>query len=175
MINGAHVIINSENPDVDRDFLRDVLGLPHVDVGEGWLIFALPPSELAIHPSDKNDVHQLYLMCHDVEALIHALTLQEVESTPVQDEGWGLVTQITLPGGGKLPIYQPRHARPSATTDTRKRGRSPGAKPARKKVSKKVSKKASKKPVAVATRGSAAKRKKAAPAKRKKASKRGRA
>ena len=112
MINGAHSIIFSSDPDADRAFLRDVLGLPHVDVGEGWLIFGLPPSEVAIHPGDENDMHQLYLMTHDVEALLETMALRGVETTDVQDQGWGLVTQVTLPGGGKLPIYQPRHDRP---------------------------------------------------------------
>jgi len=158
MINGAHVIIQSANPDVDRAFLRDVLGLAHVDVGDGWLIFALPPSEVAIHPSDQNDVHQLYLMCHDVEALLHALTLQEVESTPVQDEGWGLVTQITLPGGGKLPIYQPRHPRPSAD-GTRPRKSSGAKKKAAKAKTKAKPKAAPKRAAPKAAKGAKAKAK----------------
>jgi len=112
MINGAHSIIYSTNPEADRAFLRDVLKLPNVDVGHGWLIFGLPPAEVAIHPSEKNDVHELYLMCDDVEALVTEMNEHNVSCTPVQNLGWGLLTQITLPGGGKLGIYQPRHARP---------------------------------------------------------------
>jgi hypothetical protein len=112
MINGAHSIIYSKNPEADRGFLRDVLGLPSVDVHEGWLIFGLPPAEVAVHPSDKNDVHELYLMCDDVEALIVALKERGLACSPVRNQGWGLLTQVTLPGGGKLGIYQPRHARP---------------------------------------------------------------
>jgi hypothetical protein len=112
MINGAHSIIYSTNPEADRAFLRDVLKLPNVDVGHGWLIFGLPPAEVAVHPSDKNNVHEFYLMCDDVEALVTEMNKHNVSCTPVQNLGWGLLTQITLPGGGKLGIYQPRHARP---------------------------------------------------------------
>jgi hypothetical protein len=112
MINGAHSIIYSTNPEADRAFLRDVLKLPSVDVGHGWLIFGLPPAEVAVHPSDKNNVHEFYLMCDDVEALVSEMKNHNVSCTPVQNLGWGLLTQITLPGGGKLGIYQPRHARP---------------------------------------------------------------
>jgi len=112
MINGAHSIIYSTNPEADRAFLRDVLKLPNVDVGHGWLIFGLPPAEVAVHPSDKNNVHEFYLMCDDVEALITEMNKNNVSCTPLQNLGWGLLTQITLPGGGKLGIYQPRHARP---------------------------------------------------------------
>jgi hypothetical protein len=112
MINGAHSIIYSTNPEADRAFLRDVLKLPNVDVGHGWLIFGLPPAEVAVHPSDKNNVHEFYLMCDDVEALVTEMNKNNVSCTPLQNLGWGLLTQITLPGGGKLGIYQPRHARP---------------------------------------------------------------
>lgn len=114
MIIGAHSLIYSTNPDADRAFLRDILQLPHVDTGDGWLIFGLPPAEVAVHPSDKNDVHQFSLMCDDVEAFIAEMKQQDVACSPVQDEGWGLLTQVTLPGGGKLGVYQPRHARPRA-------------------------------------------------------------
>jgi len=89
-----------------------VLKLPNVDVGDGWLIFGLPPAEVAVHPSDRNDVHEFYLMTDDVDALIVELDKHDVACSPVQDEGWGLLTQVTLPGGGKLGVYQPRHARP---------------------------------------------------------------
>ena len=116
MIVGAHSLIYSKSPDADRAFLRDVLKLPNVDVGDGWLIFGLPPAEVAVHPSDENDVHKFYLMCDDVEALIAEMNKRDVNCGPVQDEGWGLLTQVTLPGGGKLGIYQPRHARPKAAS-----------------------------------------------------------
>src|SRR5882672_6712313 len=110
MIVGAHSIIYSVDAVADRAFLRDVLKLTHVDVGDGWLIFGLPPSEVAVHPSDTNDVHELYLMCDDAEALVAEMRALGVACAPVLDAGWGLLTQVTLPGGGKLGIYQPRHA-----------------------------------------------------------------
>jgi hypothetical protein len=114
MIIGAHSVIYSTSPDADRAFLRDTLKLPNVDVGGGWLIFGLPPAEIAVHPSDKNDVHEFYLMCNDVEAFTAEMTKRGIVVGSLQDEGWGLLTQLTLPGGGKLGVYQPRHARPEA-------------------------------------------------------------
>src|SRR6185503_19551435 len=112
MINGAHSIIYSKSPEEDRVFLRDVLGLPHVDVGQGWLIFGLPPSEVAVHPSEKNDVHELFLMVDDVEKFIAAMGKRGIACEAAQNQGWGILTTMTLPGGGKLGVYQPRHARP---------------------------------------------------------------
>jgi hypothetical protein len=114
MITGAHSIIYSKAPDADRAFFRDVLGLPNVDVGGGWLIFGLPPAEVAVHPSDQNDVHELYLMCDDVAAFVSAMKAKGVACATVRDEGWGLLTQLTLPGGGTVGVYQPRHARPES-------------------------------------------------------------
>lgn len=112
MINGAHTIIYSTNPEADRAFLRDVLGLPSVDVGDGWLIFGLPPAEVAVHPSEKNDVHELFLMCEDIEAFVAKMKEHAIPCEEVQNQGWGLLTTLTLPGGGKLGVYQPRHERP---------------------------------------------------------------
>jgi hypothetical protein len=112
MINGAHSIIYSKKPEADRAFFRDVLKLSHVDVGEGWLIFGLPPAEVAVHPSKQNDVHEFYLMCDDVTAFIAEMKNRKIACSAIRDEGWGLLTQLTLPGGGKLSVYQPRHARP---------------------------------------------------------------
>jgi hypothetical protein len=123
MIIGAHSIIYSTNADADRAFLRDVLRLPHVDVGGGWLVFGLPPAEVAFHPSSRNNVHEFYLLCDDIDALMATLRKRDVACSPVQDRAWGLLTEVALPGGGKLGIYQPRHARPKATrrrTKTRK-------------------------------------------------------
>ena len=114
MITGAHSIIYSTNPEADRAFFRDVLKLTNVDVGEGWLIFGLPPAEVAVHPSEKNDVHEFYLMVDDVNAFVAELEDHGIACDPVQDQGYGLLTQLTLPGGGKLGVYQPRHARPPA-------------------------------------------------------------
>lgn len=111
MISGAHSILYSTNPEADRTFLRDVLKLPHVDVGDGWLIFSLPPAEVGVHPSASNS-HELFLMCDDVQAFIAEMQKHDVECAAVSDEGWGLLTDFTLPGGGKLGVYQARHARP---------------------------------------------------------------
>jgi hypothetical protein len=112
MITGAHSIIHSTNPDGDRAFFRDVLKLTNVDAGDGWLIFGLPPAEVAVHPSDKNDVHEFYLMCDDIEAFVAEMEKHSIACGRVQDQGWGKLTQLTLPGGGRLGVYQPRHARP---------------------------------------------------------------
>jgi len=131
MLIGAHSVIYSTNADADRAFLRDVLKLPNVEAGGGYLIFGLPPAEVAVHPSDKNGGHELYLMCDDVEALIAEMKQRDIGCTPVQDQGWGLLTRVTLPGGGALGVYQPRHARPT--------GMAPQS-------SKKVAKRATKRP-----------------------------
>ena len=112
MLTGAHSIIYSTNPEADRAFFRDVLGLSHVDVGHGWLIFGLPPSEVAVHPSDQNGRHEFYLMCADIEAFVGKMTAASVVCGPIQDQGWGLLTRVSLPGGGELGVYQPRHPRP---------------------------------------------------------------
>ncbi|MFN2115375.1 MAG: VOC family protein [Anaerolineae bacterium] len=112
MIEGLHAVIFSADPEADRAFLRDVLGLPHADAGDGWLIFGLPPSEMAVHPSDKNDLHLIYLLADDIEAFTADLASHGIECSPIQEEDWGRLTHITLPGGGKLGAYQPKHVRP---------------------------------------------------------------
>ncbi len=114
MIIGAHSIIYSRKPELDRTFLRDILGLPHVDAGGGWLIFGLPPAELAVHPSRRNDVHEFYFMCGDIRAFVAEMERRRVACGPIQSVGWGELTHVTLPGGGKLGVYQPRHVRPRA-------------------------------------------------------------
>jgi hypothetical protein len=106
---GAHTILYSKKPDADRAFFRDVLEYPHVDVGGGWLIFAMPPSEVAVHPSNKNGVHELYLMCDDVHAFIDAMKKRKLKCSSVHEERWGSLVQLTLPGGGKLGVYEPKH------------------------------------------------------------------
>jgi len=123
MIVGAHSIIYSKDPEADRAFFRDVLKLTHVDVGEGWLIFGLPPSEVAVHPSKKNDIHEFYLMCEDVKAFITEMKKKKLSCSAVQNMGWGMLTQVTLPGGGKLGVYQPRHGRPKSMTVKKKTAR----------------------------------------------------
>lgn len=114
MITGAHAIIYSTDPQADRAFLREVLGFPHVDAGEGWLIFGLPPAELAVHPSDQNDRHELFLICDDIQVFIHKMAQHSIKYSQIQNQSWGQITYITLPGGGQLGVYQPAHARPEA-------------------------------------------------------------
>jgi catechol 2,3-dioxygenase-like lactoylglutathione lyase family enzyme len=111
MITGAHTVLYSSDADALRAFFRDVLGFPSVDAGDGWLIFGLPPAELAAHPGEKPG-SELYLMCDDLEATMADLRAKGVELGPVSDQGWGRVTTIALPGGGELGLYEPRHPRP---------------------------------------------------------------
>ena len=113
MITGAHTVIYSRDAEADRAFFRDVLGLPSVDAGGGWLIFGLPAAEAAFHPAGEGGMQELYLMCDDVEATVAELAARGAElSRDVSDEGWGLVTAIRLPGGGELQLYEPRHPTP---------------------------------------------------------------
>jgi catechol 2,3-dioxygenase-like lactoylglutathione lyase family enzyme len=116
MLIGAHAIIYSKDADADRAFLRDVLGLTHVDVGGGWLIFGLPPSEVAVHPASDNGKHELYFMTDDVEAFVATMQRHGRTCAPISDQGWGRLTSVTLPGGGTLGVYQPRHASPPPRT-----------------------------------------------------------
>ena len=112
LVNGAHVIIGSEDVEADRAFLRDVVGLESVDAGEGWLIFALPPAEVAVHPG-KGGRHELYLMCDDLDATLAALEDRGAEVRPaIHEQRWGRLATLVLPGGGELSIYEPRHRRP---------------------------------------------------------------
>ena len=112
MIVGAHAIIYSADPEADRAFFRDVLQFPHVDVGGGWLIFSMPPSEAAFHPAEKSGKQEFYLMCEDIEQFVSRMEELSVPCTPIYEEPWGRLIDITLPGGGALGVYQPRHARP---------------------------------------------------------------
>jgi hypothetical protein len=112
MITGAHTVIFSKDPDADRAFLRDTLKLASVDAGDGWLIFSLPPSEVAIHPGEKNNVHQFYLICDDIKSFVSEMKKEGIKCSVPNDEGWGVLTNLTLPGGGTLCVYQPRHERP---------------------------------------------------------------
>jgi catechol 2,3-dioxygenase-like lactoylglutathione lyase family enzyme len=109
MIFGAHVIVYSKDADADRAFFRDILGFKSVDAGHGWLIFALPPAEAAFHPDEKNDRHELYFMCGDLKAEMSALKKKGVACSDVHNERWGSITKISLPGGGKIGLYQPKH------------------------------------------------------------------
>lgn len=114
MIIGSHTIIQSTDAEADKAFFRDVLKLSNVDSGGGWLIFGLPPSEVGVHPSSNNDVHEFYLICEDVEAFVTQMKKQGVACSPIQEQRWGHLVQVTLPGGGKLGVYQALHARPDA-------------------------------------------------------------
>jgi catechol 2,3-dioxygenase-like lactoylglutathione lyase family enzyme len=114
VISGAHVIVYSRDADADRAFLRDVLGLPATDVGGGWLIFALPPSEVAVHPHEKNDLHELFLLVNDVDAFMATMRRRGVACSAISEQSWGRLTKVTLPGGGTLAVYQPKHERSSA-------------------------------------------------------------
>jgi catechol 2,3-dioxygenase-like lactoylglutathione lyase family enzyme len=109
MIFGAHVVLYSKNAEADRAFFRDVLGLKSVDAGHGWLIFALPPAEAAVHPSDEIGVPELYFMCDDLKAEMPSLAKKGVKCSEVQEARWGSITKIRLPGGGEVGLYQPKH------------------------------------------------------------------
>jgi catechol 2,3-dioxygenase-like lactoylglutathione lyase family enzyme len=114
VINGAHVVLYSSDADADRSFISDTLGLRHVDVGGGWLIFDLPPSELAVHPAGDTETHELFLMCDQIEATVEELTARGVEFTePVSELRWGRLTRLRLPSGAQLRLYEPHHARPA--------------------------------------------------------------
>jgi predicted enzyme related to lactoylglutathione lyase len=114
MITGVHTIIFTDDADGVRAFFRDVLELSSVDAGQGWLIFALPPAELAAHPADEAGHHELYLMCDDAHTTVDELKRKGVEfSRPISDEGFGLMTAIRLPGGAELGLYEPRHPTPT--------------------------------------------------------------
>jgi hypothetical protein len=120
MIHGVHLLLYSRDPEADRAFFRDVLGFGSVDAGEGWLIFALPPAELGIHPGDGKFVrrhaeHELsgsvvYLMCADLRTTIETLHVKGAVTTEIVEAGWGITTTVRLPGGGGLGLYEPRHA-----------------------------------------------------------------
>jgi catechol 2,3-dioxygenase-like lactoylglutathione lyase family enzyme len=112
MINGGHVVIYSKDAEADRELFRRVLEFSFVDAHGGWLIFKLPPAEMAIHPSDENDVHELYLMTDDLDAEMAALGKAGVRCEEAAQQAWGRATRISLPGGGTLGLYQPRHPRP---------------------------------------------------------------
>jgi hypothetical protein len=114
MIHGAHVILYSKDAEADRAFFRDVLKYPSVDAGHGWLIFALPPAEVAVHPTEGAESHELYLMCDDARAFVAEMHEKNVACSPIEEQRWGSITRLTLPGGGKLGVYQPKHPSPIA-------------------------------------------------------------
>jgi hypothetical protein len=109
MIFGAHIVLNSKDADADRAFLRDVLGFSSVDAGRGWLIFALPPSEVAVHPAGEDERPELYLMCRDLKAEMQTLASRGVRCSEIIEARWGAITRIQLPSGGDIGLYEPRH------------------------------------------------------------------
>ena len=116
MITGLHAIVFSPQAEKVRAFFTDVLGMPSVDAGGGWLIFALPPAELAIHPADGESHHEFYLMCDNIRATLAELRSKGVDvAQDVSDQGWGLLAAIRLPDGSEFPIYEPRHPSPPRT------------------------------------------------------------
>jgi predicted enzyme related to lactoylglutathione lyase len=115
MITGIHSIVHTKDAEADRAFFRDVLGFPSVDAGHGWLIFALPPAELACHPTEGTPRQELYLMCDDVAAAVDSLREKGIDTGPINEAGWGRVTMLTTPGGAEIGLYQPRH--PTAIAD----------------------------------------------------------
>jgi catechol 2,3-dioxygenase-like lactoylglutathione lyase family enzyme len=117
LINGAHIVIYTKDAEADRAFFRDVLKFSSVDAGHGWLIFAMPPSEAAFHDSENNDSeksdrHELYFMCDDIAATLKELKSKDVKVSDMSEERWGKLATFTLPGGGKIGIYEPKHASP---------------------------------------------------------------
>ncbi len=117
MIHGVHLLLYSTDAEADRAFFRDVLGWGFVDAGEGWLIFALPPTELGVHPADSNPAPAnesltaatVYLMCDDLASTVESLACKGVPCTAIQDAGWGITTTFRLPSGARMGLYQPRH------------------------------------------------------------------
>jgi catechol 2,3-dioxygenase-like lactoylglutathione lyase family enzyme len=116
MIFGAHVIVFTRDADADRTFFKDVLGLSGVDAGGGWLIFAMPPTEMAFHPTDESASNEIYLLSDDLAADVRRLENHGVSFTPVDEERWGTVTRFTLPGGTTIGLYAPKHPLAHART-----------------------------------------------------------
>jgi predicted enzyme related to lactoylglutathione lyase len=109
MISGAHIVLYSKDAEADRKFFRGVLKFPHVDTGNGWLIFALPLTELAVHPSKKDDGQSLFLICDDLETTLKKLKHKKVQYSAPNEQEWGTVALITMPSGSEIGLYQPKH------------------------------------------------------------------
>lgn len=143
MFTGAHVMVQSRNPTADKAFFGGVLKLPSVDAGGGFLIFGVPPAEIAIHDSDNNGVHQLYLMCNDAAGFVSEMKRLGIACTAPTKQRWGTLFEITLPGGGKLGVYEPNYPRPESAAakktripEKRKRATAKRVSPARRKTKK---------------------------------------
>lgn len=140
MIIGAHVMVQSSNDAADKAFFKDVLKLPNVDAGQGFLLFGVPPTEIAVHEGSSG-AHELFLMCRNIEAFLADMKKRGIAHTAAQNQGWGILSQVTLPGGGRLGVYQPLHKRP-AQSAAKKTARTAAKRPA--KTAAKTRKKASK-------------------------------
>jgi len=112
MLSGGHVVIYSKDAEADRAFLNTVLGLPDIDVGEGWLVMGLPECEIAVHPASQNAGHEFFFLVDDINAFVAEMHNRKTETDEIVDEGWGLLTRITLPGGSMIGVYQPLYIRP---------------------------------------------------------------
>jgi catechol 2,3-dioxygenase-like lactoylglutathione lyase family enzyme len=112
LINGTHIVVYTKDAEADRAFFRDVLKLSSVDAGRGWLIFAMPPAEMAFHDSENNGKHELYFMCDDIRATLKDLQSKNVGVSEINEQRWGSLATFTLPGGGKIGVYEPKHASP---------------------------------------------------------------
>jgi catechol 2,3-dioxygenase-like lactoylglutathione lyase family enzyme len=112
VISGIHAIFYTKHAKQMYEFLKDVLDLRYVDAGNGRLFFAAPPTELAVHESDDESGHELWLICDDIEATVRQLEIKGIKTTPVGDRGWGLVTTLELPGGDTIGLYEPKHLSP---------------------------------------------------------------
>ena len=113
MISGIHCIIYSNKSDSDRAFFRDIFQIKNIDIGDGWLIFGLPASELAIHPAETTGSQEVFLLCDDINDFISEMQKKKVQFTPIQKLSWGLLTRITIPSGIQIGVYQPLHLRPN--------------------------------------------------------------
>jgi len=122
MISGAHVILYTKDAEADRAFFKDVLGFKSVDAGQGWLIFALPPSEAAFHPSEKNGPQELYFLCDNLKSEMAAPARKGVTCSAVHEERWGSITRLRLPGGGEIGLYQPKYPTALGVGSKTKRG-----------------------------------------------------
>ena len=123
MLTGAHIVVYSKNADADRAFFKDVLGFPSVDAGHGWLIFAVPAAEVAFHPDNENNKHEMYFTCDDIKAQMANLRRKHVEVGETFEERWGTRTTISLPGGGTIGLYQPKHPVTFQKNSTKKKAR----------------------------------------------------
>jgi len=141
MIVGAHIMLQSKDEKADKAFLSEVLDLPFIDAGGGFLIFGTT-GEIAIHESDRNDVHQLFLMCEDMDDFLEEMAERGIAATQAVNRGWGTISEITLPGGGKLSVYEPHHKRPAARAAAKKKATKKRAKKAAKNAKKPARKKA---------------------------------